>query len=190
MADFNIAYKLTAKVEGGYANNPSDSGGETWKGVARNSHSNWSGWKIVDSFKSKPNFPSNLYSSVELNTAVLSLYKSVYWNSMSLDLLSDQKVANEIYDTGVNMGTGVAGVYLQRVLNVVNNNGRLFPDLLIDGQIGKVTVGAFNSLKQSDKNIVWKFLNCLQGSKYIGIAEANRSQEQFIRSWASRVFEI
>ncbi|RYD50653.1 MAG: hypothetical protein EOP52_13405, partial [Sphingobacteriales bacterium] len=36
MADFLTAYKRTAVAEGGYANDPDDLGGETYKGIARN----------------------------------------------------------------------------------------------------------------------------------------------------------
>lgn len=36
MAIFNSAFKITMGNEGGYANNPDDSGGETYAGIARN----------------------------------------------------------------------------------------------------------------------------------------------------------
>ena len=36
MANFTIALKKVLKNEGGYANNPNDAGGETYKGISRN----------------------------------------------------------------------------------------------------------------------------------------------------------
>ena len=192
MADFKTAYAETMKVEGGYANNKADTGGETWKGVARNKNPNWPGWKIVDQLKKQPGFPNNLYKSAELQVHVLDIYKTNYWNPISLDKIQDQRVAKELFDTGVNMGIGMAKIFFQRVLNVVNTSHRkekFFPDLIVDGIIGTSTVNAFNILPAQQKTMVWKLLNCLQGSRYISICEANPSQEIFMTSWASRVFE-
>jgi lysozyme family protein len=189
MADFKIAYAITAKVEGGYANNPHDAGGETYKGIARKMHPTWKGWAIIDAIKRKVGTSAlSIDKAAEqdpvLQGLVLSFYKDNYWNTMSLDSLNDQKMANELYDTGVNMGLSVSGKFFQRVLNISSKTG-----LTVDGKIGPKTVGLFNQLKDSDKYMVWKFFNCLQGEKYISICEARPSQEIFLRSWASRVFE-
>ena len=184
MAEFKTAYNKTSAVEGGYANDTRDSGGETWKGISRNNEKTWVGWKIIDAYKKLPNFPGNLKNSAELQNEVLTVYKRNYWDVLNLDFIADQQMANELYDTGVNMGTGTAGKFLQRVLNVATKT-----DLAIDGKIGSKTIGVFNSLNDRDKYMVWKLFNCLQGEKYISICEANPSQEIFLRSWASRVFE-
>lgn len=194
MADFKISYGITAKVEGGYANDPDDKGGETYKGLTQASEPNWKGWPFIDAIKRKVGtspaaIDKEAAGDATLQGLVLASYKQNYWDALSLDLLSDQKVANELYDTAVNMGTGRAGLFFQRVLNVVNRNGSMFPDLKLDGQIGAKTIAAFNALNLYDKAMVWRLLNCLQGEKYIAICEANPKQEKFIRSWASRVFE-
>lgn len=47
MADFKIAFDITNKTEAGYANNPDDSGGETYAGISRNNWPYWEGWKNV-----------------------------------------------------------------------------------------------------------------------------------------------
>lgn len=184
MSEFKIAYQNTSKIEGGYANDNHDSGGETWKGISRNNEKNWNGWKIVDAYKRLPNFPDNLNNSAELQNEVLSVYKRNYWDALNLDFISDQRMANELYDTGVNMGIGTAGKFFQRVLNVATKT-----NLVIDGKIGSKTISVFNSLNDKDKYMVWKLFNCLQGERYISICEANPSQERFLHSWASRVFE-
>lgn len=194
MAEFLIAYKKTAGVEGGYANDPADRGGETFKGIARNLHPDWQGWPMIDAIKARVGHTAEWIdraaaANSSLNALVLKFYKETQWDVLSLDGLNDQKVANELYDTGVNMGTGRAGLFFQRVLNVVNKGNALYPDLKLDGQIGTKSLQAFNSLNLSDKAMVWRLLNCLQGEKYISICEANPSQERFMRSWASRVFE-
>jgi lysozyme family protein len=187
MADFKTAYQIVMTNEGGYANNKSDRGGETYKGVSRKNFSTWQGWPIIDAAKTKFNFPHSLAAIEELQKMVLSFYKENFWNRLNLDLVNDQKLANELFDTGVNMGTGVASLFLQRVLNVSNRNGQDYPDIALDGIVGHKTIESVNNHKRP--NDLFKALNCLQGAKYISICEANPSQEIFFRSWFSRVFE-
>lgn len=192
MANFNIAYQITSAVEGGYSNNPSDNGGETWKGIARKMHSSWSGWELVDKHKQEPDFPSNLYKDADLQNRVLSFYKASQWDVLKLDQVNSQSIANELYDTGVNMGLSTAAKFLQRSLNVLNrsySSSPLFPDLTVDGLIGSKSLSALNSLSSDDTKVLYKLLNALQGERYILLCEASQSQEQFIRGWASRVFE-
>lgn len=194
MADFLQAHKITAKVEGGYANDKDDRGGRTYKGIAYNSSPKWEGWPLIEAIISRvgenaSKINAEAEKSESLQAMVLKHYKANYWDSLSLDGVNDQKVANELYDTGVNMGTGRAALFFQRTLNSVNRNGAIFPDLKLDGQIGAKTIDAFNGLPLNDKYMVWKLLNCLQGAKYIDICEHNPTQEKFMRSWASRVFE-
>lgn len=56
MADFKKALGLILKNEGGYVFDRDDSGGETYKGIARNMNSKWDGWVIVDIFKKTDRF--------------------------------------------------------------------------------------------------------------------------------------
>ncbi|MBC7912857.1 MAG: hypothetical protein H7Y07_01930, partial [Pyrinomonadaceae bacterium] len=62
MANFDLAYKITMHNEGGYANDPQDNGGETWKGVARNFCPKWAGWVIVDRIKAS--YPKSLNAAL------------------------------------------------------------------------------------------------------------------------------
>jgi lysozyme family protein len=188
MADFNTSFKISSIIEGGWADDKDDLGGPTYCGIARNKQPYWKGWTIVDRLKKDKSFPYNLSLDIELQKWVSSFYKSNFWNALSLDDLQDQRMANELYDTAVNMGIGRAGLFFQRVLNTINRQGTLFSDLKLDGQIGAKTISSFNALSPNDKYLVWKLFNCLQGEKYISICEANPSQEKFVRSWASRVF--
>ena len=81
------------------------------------------------------------------------------------------------------MVSGTLSKFFQRSLNIVANDG-----LIVDGKIGNKTIASCNNLGVNDKLIVWKMINCLQGSRYIDIIESNESQRQFFRSWYSRVF--
>ena len=41
------------KSEGYFVNDPNDKGGFTYRGIARNYHPKWEGWKIIDSYIKK-----------------------------------------------------------------------------------------------------------------------------------------
>lgn len=194
MADFKQAYKHTAAIEGGYANHPNDKGGETYKGIARKRHPNWNGWSFIDAIKKKVGpYADRINREGEkdatLQQYVFRFYKEQFWDALNLDHIKDERVARELYDTGVNMGTGRAALFFQRVLNVLNRGERAYPNLRLDAIVGPNTITRFNQLSESDRFIAWKLLNCLQGEKYISICENDESQEIFMRSWASRVFE-
>lgn len=187
MADFNTAFRLTMGHEGGYANDPVDRGGETYKGIARNFWPTWAGWKIVDRVKAgKPwNLNSALAAKTDLQKLVQGFYKANFWDINRLDDVSSQQIANELFDIGVNMGTGIAAKFLQEALNLCNRNQSAYPDLIIDGKIGPVTLSTLNS-KANAAN-VFNTLNLLQGERYLNIMRSAPAQERFWNSWLSRV---
>ena len=187
MADFFKAYPKTHAFEGGYVDDPADRGGETYKGVARKRNKSWQGWKVIDSYKGRPDFPQCLESDSTLQACVKKFYKVDYWDAMNLDQCKYQDIAEELYDTGVNMGTNTAVIMLQRVLNVANRNERDYEDLKKDGDLGKVTLAALHA-HPSPTNIL-RGLNALQGARYIQICENNPTQERFFNGWIKRVFE-
>jgi lysozyme family protein len=181
MADFNQAFDLVMGHEGGYANNPNDRGGETYKGIARKFFPGWSGWDIIDATPNK----GQLGANDTLQKRVRAFYKEHFWNALSLDLVNDQKIATELFDTGVNMGVGQAAIWLQTVLNVSNRRGRDYADIIKDGKVGPKTAAILNAHPRPGE--VLKGLNCLQGAKYIAICEHNPSQEEFYVGWMKRV---
>ena len=129
MANFDIAYKRTCKFEGGWVNDDADSGKETYKGISRVVNPNWSGWKIVDSYKKKSNFPKNLDSDTKLQSLVKELYKTNYWDKVWGDKINNQKVANDLYDTGVNMGVTMSIKLSERQFNM-KETGKMSNELL------------------------------------------------------------
>lgn len=104
MADFLIAFERTEKNEGKdiWTKISGDSGGETWSGISRKANPNWAGWKILDKIKNKKN--NQKISTPELESLKQDLYKKNYWNPIWGDKINHQDVANDMYDTGVNMG--------------------------------------------------------------------------------------
>jgi lysozyme family protein len=76
---------------------------------------------------------------------------------------------------------------LQKTLNILNRNQKLYKDIKVDGIFGDQT---FLTLKQSiNKNgsvLVYNLLNCYQAKRYLEIMEKSKEQEVFI-GWFNRV---
>lgn len=136
MANFEIAYKRTAKFEGGYVNDPNDRGGETYAGISRRAHPKWAGWATIDVAKKEKNFPKNLSSNVVLQQQVRTLYRNNYWTPIWGDRIKRQEVANELYDFGVNAGVGTSIKLQQRQFKMKET-----------GKMDEVLLKMLNSIK-------------------------------------------
>jgi len=188
LANFLEAYNITMKNEGKYSNDATDVGGETYCGISRRYHPSWDGWKIIDNYKNKPGFPNTAYKDDELASLVELFYKATFWDINLLDYFSSQKIANEMFDSSVNMGIGRVVKFLQRALNVLNKNGSLYPDLVEDGKVGSNTLKALNSyLEHKDESFLYKVMNILQGMHYIEYMTKSPTQEKFAFGWLERV---
>lgn len=119
MADFNQAVEIVLKHEAGYANDPSDPGGETNFGI------------------SKRQYPSLDIKNLTKDEAK-AIYKRDYWLSL-FDSIGDQRIANVLFDFSVNAGTETAIRTMQKALNDV-----LAGPILADGVFGPATLSAVN----------------------------------------------
>lgn len=188
MPDFIKAYKITMGHEGGYSIDPDDAGGETYKGISRRYNPTWEGWEIIDTMKDHANFPAILNQLPQLQDSVHDFYKKNYWDSNKLDKFNSQAIADEMFDTAVNMGRSRAAKFLQESLSYLNRNERLFDDLVVDGYIGSASLRALDYiLDQGEEEILLKVLNVLQGNFYLNYMKENPTQEKFMRGWFNRV---
>lgn len=187
MAEFMEAYNITMGNEGGYSNDPDDAGKETMCGISRRYFPNWEGWKIVDQVKSSNGNIDNLLKDTSFKMLVAKFYKATFWDVFLGDEIENQDVANELFDTGVNMGVKTAVTFLQKSLNVLNKNATLFPDLVEDGSIGNKTLIALKNLNRSDIHVLLIFMNVCQGQHYMEYMQKSPTQEKFARGWASRI---
>jgi lysozyme family protein len=102
-------------------------------------------------------------------------------------------VAAELFDTGVNMGPGVAVTFLQRALTALNRNGKDYPDLVPDGRIGPRTLAALDGFlaargKRGGETVLLRALEALQGERYLRLAERRPANEAFLYGWlANRI---
>lgn len=196
MSNFTTAYDLTTAHEGGWSCNPADRGGETYKGIARKLHPGWKGWPIVDLLKepgdSATDITETLAEDGELQMLVIDFYKEHFWDVLNLSKIAHQEVANEVFDTAVNQGAPTAGKYLQQALNLLNQNGKLHKDIVVDGNIGPVTLAAYDSIVVQLKSrygidrvvsVMLKALNGLQFERYRAICANDPTQEVFFFGW-------
>lgn len=160
--------------EGGYTDHPADRGGPTK-------------WGITEQVARAYGYHGRMQ---DLPRGVAKqIYLERYWVAPGFVHVNDHSpaIAEELLDTGVNMGTGVAARFLQRALNVLNNEAKTYPDIAVDGAIGRMTIAAlraFLSARGKDGHVVlWRMLNAQQSVRYIEIAEARPSQEVFQYGW-------
>lgn len=188
MARFEEAFKKTMGHEGGYSNDPNDRGGETYRGIARKFHHDWHGWKVIDKIKESDCNKAKYNLNESLQRHVRIFYREHYWNKFGGEAITSQAVANELFDTGVNMGVGRAKRFLQEAINLLNRNGNLTPDIAVDGLVGSKTIAGLSALfGAGDEKNVLKVLNLLQSEKYLVICRRDPIQEKFLRGWMNRV---
>jgi len=175
MADFRSAFARTLKFEGGYANDPDDRGGETYRGIARKVWPSWEGWVTVDNLKY-----ANLLldDNRQLQVQVEGFYRKNFWNPIKGDSLPDP-VARELFDCAVNCGIGTAVRFLQRAIGVAD-----------DGAFGADTFRAVTTHLLSDgAGVLVEKLKSQRRERYARIAENDPSQAKFLKGWMRRADE-
>jgi len=173
---FDAEFKQIVLIEGGYSDHPSDSGGKTQFGITE--------------AVARANGYTGDMRTMPLDTAK-RIYKAQYWDLLQLDTISaiSPAIARELFDTGVNMGTGRAAMFLQRALTRLNRKGRDYPDVEVDGQLGPMSVHALRSFlgvrgkPQESEQVMIELLNGQQGTRYLEITEAADKNEDFLYGW-------
>jgi lysozyme family protein len=171
---FLNAWLKTGREEGGYVFNPFDSGGETNHGItARIARAHG----YIGSMRALPVDKAR------------QIAKEQYWDIMRLDEVAALSVpiAEEMFDTGINAGQDTVVKFLQRCLNVANRGATLYPDMKVDGLMGRVTINSlrlFLDLRGENGEIVMlRALNGLQAAYYTELAERREKDETFWFGW-------
>lgn len=171
---FDRAFKRLVGVEGGFSNDPSDTGGATKYG-------------ITEAVARDHGYMGDM-ASLPLDTAK-AIAKAQYWDLLMLDQIAQisDDIAEELFEIGYNMGTARAGRFLQIVLNIFNRRGTLFSDVKVDGVVGPRTVAALRRYiglrGVSGELVAMRALNSLQGAAYIDLAQKREKDEDFVYGW-------
>lgn len=184
MTDFEKALAATLTHEGGYANVAGDKGGETYRGISRRYHPDWPGWPIIDGLKARPGFAALIKDNPVLDHEVKEFYR-VLWNDIHGDDFDSQEIAEILFDTAVNSGPTTAVRILQQALNLLNRDGKSWPELTVDGVMGAKTLWSIEQAQEDWKYVV-QLMRALRVLLFIKIMTSDPGQEKFARGWLER----
>jgi lysozyme family protein len=178
MSSFTAAIPIVLNIEGGYQNISNDPG--NYNSLHQNvGTSHGISAPTYESYIGRPPSIADMKAiTIPIATAI---YKKNYWDAHNLSLISDQFIANHIFDMFVNMGPPNASEVIQSSINQIVPN-----QVNVDGIFGKITLNTLNSfIKKYGANNVNQAIYQNQVKKYTSFGG------QFLQSWLSRskVFE-
>jgi lysozyme family protein len=176
MAEFNIAFQKMLSHEGEYVNDPDDRGGETYKGIAHASHSNWPGWLVIDKYKANPDFPSLLEKNIDLQQDVDQFYWTNFWFPLNADRIQNQSIAEAIFDFGINAGIHVS---IRMIQSLVGAN--------IDGILGTETL---NKLNVFDPAVFLPAFIITRIEYYVSLVKKRPLKHKYFYGWVSRTLDV
>lgn len=160
--------------EGRYSNNPADAGGETM-------------WGITIAVARRYGYAGPMRDLPR--EVATQIYLKQYFMDPGFHgiFVIHPGIAEKMVDQGVNCGVGQPSKWLQRTLNCLNRQGKLYPDLVVDSSIGTATRNALQILLrergEDGAQVAIKALNCLQGAYYVDITERRAANEEFAYGW-------
>ncbi len=172
MSYFPYAIEAPLKSEGGYANDPKDPGGETYRGISRVAYPSWEGWAFLDATHSKKF--NEIFPPLE--NAVKAFYFNEKWLKFNLDKIGDKDIAAACLDTVIQHGKGAS--LIQQALQ------RAGQPVSVDGKIGPDTVASLNRVPTK------KYLNALYDVReayYKGLVARDPSLAKFLPGWLHRI---
>lgn len=173
----NLARKIINEIielEGGYIDDPDDSGGATNYGITE------SVARANDYMGPMENLPRDL---------AFTIYFHKYLEPIRFNDLCEisEDIAEELADTAVNQGVHRASLFFQRCLNAFNNRQQYYKDISVDGHIGTKTIHAFKAYMDKrgvfGELVFFRALNALQGAFYIELVERREKDEKWIYGW-------
>lgn len=165
MSEFLPAFEKMIRREGGYALHTvaGDRGGQTYAGISRNAWPNWNGWKLIDAGDTP---------DAEM---VRTFYQAQFWFAVHGDKITEQAIAETIFDFAVNGGVKTAAILAQTIVGVTP-----------DGKIGPKTLAAINT--QNPEKFIMAYA-IAKIARYAAIVRRDRSQQKFLLGWVSRALE-
>ncbi len=160
--------------EDGYTNHPADRGGATR-------------WGISEAVARAHGYRGEMRAFPR--EEAVAMYRRIYWVRPGFDRIGDlaPNIAVELFDTGVNMGPGVAVSFLHRALNALNRGASDYADIIPGVRVDDATVAALTIFLVKrvphGERILMKALEALQGERYLDLAERRPANEAFLYGW-------
>lgn len=191
--DFQETYQTVIKPhEGLYANNPKDTGGETYEGIARKKIPNWSGWKLVDQVKSQlppmPKYGSARYwgwvkvlnvslkASQPVEEAVRGFYYRNIWQQYHLGECRLNTTAKRAADALTNNGP-ISAIWLKKAVN------RAAHKRLVNPKGATLTSADIKALNSQRQDLVLFWFAIYRGARYDSLAD---EYDWAVDTWAKR----
>ena len=166
MSRFDQCLAFVLEREGGYVNDPSDSGGATNHGVTQS---------VYDDYRIRAGRNRQPVIGIDA-TEIADIYRLRYWKAVHADQLP-RPLDLIVFDASVNHGVRQAILFLQRAVGVED-----------DGVIGPQTIGA---VAEDDKAGLIKHLAAavieLRREFYQMLAERKPDQRKFLNGWMNRM---
>lgn len=157
-------------VEGGYVNDPRDPGGETNHGVTK-------------AVAREAGYTGPMRAMTADQASAIYIDRYLMKPGFDRVLEHSMPTAEELFDSGVNAGPGRAARWFQESLNLLNNDGRDWPDIAEDGSIGPATLSAYAALRRrrGDRDacvLLIRLMDAKQAQHY-----ASLRMERFVTGW-------
>ena len=160
--------------EGGYVNDPTDSGGETKYGITV---ATARAYGYTGPMRDMP------------RATAQTIYLKRYWIEPNFHRVDEiyPALAEALLDFGVLAGQTTAAKQLQLALNVLNRSGVDYPDIAADGRIGSITLAAlraFLAKRGREGGGVLFGMVCARQSVYLQeLAERRPKDEKYQYGW-------
>ena len=165
MSEFRPAFEHVLQWEGGYVDDPADSGGRTKFGISEAAH--------PEAWEDGP--PSE--------ADVLRIYREEYWSHPRIKAgkIENQWIATYLFDAAVNHGPENGAKMLQRAIRRSGGSCRE------DGWIGTNTRKAMRFL---DPKLLMDRFVLMRVEFYRRIVERDGSQSRFLHGWLNRAMSV
>jgi lysozyme family protein len=174
---FSEAINVVLQHEGGFSDDPADSGGTTNHGISLRylrtvGDLDCDGYRDGD-LDRDGDVDSDDIRRMSVRDAV-ALYKSQWWDRYGYEQIHAQDVATKVFDLAVNMGARQAHIVVQRALRAV---GKVVKE---DGILGPVTIEAINNYQPRG---LLPAIRSEAAGFYRGL-----NRPQFIAGWLNRAY--
>lgn len=171
MANFNDALAYVLSNEGGFVDNPSDSGGATRCGISLRFYQ-----KFCD-----PRACAQTIQNLS-DSEIANIYHDLFWLKLPYAKIDSQSVSNYIFDCVINCGEHNGVQIAQRALQVANR--RL--TLKDDGIFGEITLNEINNASTA-------YLPVLMATRvgyYRTLVASHPDQIVFLQGWIKRALGL
>lgn len=169
MAQFQTAYDIVRKHEGGYQKMPEDSG--NYNSRRQLVGTNWGiNAQVYENYLKRP--PTEQDMRDMPRHIALAIFKQLYWDRIKGDEIRDQQVANILFDGHVNHGRwGIQ--MMQGVLGLSR-----------DGIVGPMTLSAINRANAFNLFTAYKKARI---AGYHDLVRRRPKDERFLNGWLIRI---